>query len=84
MENVRLPNISPEQAVAALMTGLKEGGYREFSRNIALDAKMFGDIVFYGIKSLFPGIVFFHDGEDLRAIGPDDLENENESVVRLH
>jgi hypothetical protein len=82
MERLRMPNISPEEAVAALRTGLEEGGYAEFSGRIASDAKMFGDVVFHGLKSLFPGTTFERI-DDLQFSAFGDEDKKRVANVRL-
>jgi hypothetical protein len=77
-----MPNISPEEAVAALRTGLEEGGYAEFSVKIARDARMFGDVVFHGLKSLFPGTTFERI-DDLQFSAFGDEDKERVANVRL-
>lgn len=49
-----MPIISPKEVLAALEAGMKEGGYDEFSNRIAVNPKMFGDIVFFALKHRYP------------------------------
>lgn len=79
-----MPDISPEQALAALHAGLAKGGHGEFTTEIARNPRMFGDVVLYGLQSLFPETRFTREGDlEFTAYGSGEGEDQLRARLRL-